>query len=361
MLRRLWVLLLAASACGFEVPGPTGAGDDGHDVDASPTGCTAANWRDGSWAARYPLTIQKAHVRGTPGDLAVLVAITSAELKQATASGDDVVFTAGDGTTVLPYEIERFELMTGALLAWVRVPALSNAADTPLYLYFANPTPPAPANGDVWPDYLAVWHFREDPGGAVGQARDSSTHGRHLTVQNMTSADRVPGKIGTAFAFDGIDNELVLSPFVFPNRFTYEAWIRPATLASYHTVFDVAANNRWLGLANDKLEFYDGADHVYDTPLTGNAWHAIAAAYDGTKVRVYLDGTEVPTAATLTLASVTSPLRIGFSALGEHFLGSIDEARLHSAALSADAIGTRYENQSMPDRFIKVEPIERCH
>ena len=147
---------------------------------------------------------------------------------------------------------------------------------------------------------------------------------------------------------------------MFPNRFTYEAWIRPTTLANYHTVFDVAANNRWLGLAFDKLEFYDGVNHVYDTPVTGNAWHAIAAAYDGTKMHVYLDGTEVPTAPTVVLTTVTSPLRIGFSALGEHFLGSIDEARMHSAALSADVIGTSYANQSMPDQFITVEQIERC-
>lgn len=351
--------LLAASACGFEVRGPQG-GDDTPDVDGAPADCAAANWRDAAWTARYPLSIQKARVRGTPGDLAVLLAITSAELKQATASGDDIVITTGDGTTVLPSEIERFEVATGALLAWVRVPALSNAADTPLYLYFANPTPPAPPPGDVWPGYIAVWHFREDPGAAVGQARDSSTHGRHATVQNMTSADRVAGKIGTAFNFDGIDNGLVLSPFVFPNRFTYEAWIRPTTLAGYHTVFDVAGNTRWLGLAADKLEFYDGGDHVFDPPITGNAWHAIAAAYDGLKVHAYLDGTEIPTAPALTLATVTSPLQIGFSKLGEHFLGSIDEARIHGAALSADAIGTSYANISSPDRFITVGSIEHC-
>lgn len=356
MLGRLSVLLLTASACGFEVPGRTG--DDAHAPDASE--CTAANWRDEHWAARYPLTIQKAHVRGIPGDLAVLVAITSAELKQATANGEDIVFTASDGSTVLPYEIERFDVMTGALLAWVRVPALSNAADTRLYLYFANPTPPTPVPGDVWPDYLAVWHFREDPGGAVGQARDSTTHGRHATVQNMTSADRVPGKIGTGFNFDGIDNGLVLSPFVFPNRFTYEAWIRPTTLANYRTVFDVAANTRWLGLASDKLEFYDGQNYVYDPPLVGNAWHAIAATYDGAKVHAYLDGTEITTAPMVALAAVTSPLNIGFSKNGEYFLGTIDEARIHSTAVSADAIGTSYENQAMPGRFINVESIERC-
>ena len=352
------LLLLAASACGFEVPS---GGDDTHEMDGSPTGCTAANWRDDHWAARYPLTIQKSRVRGAPGDLSVLVAITSAELKQATAKGDDIVFTAGDGTTVLPTEIERFEVMTGALLAWVRVPALSNAADTRLYLYFANPTPPAPTPSDVWPDYIAVWHFREDPGAAVGQARDSSTHARHATVQNMTSADRVPGRIGTAFGFDGIDNGLVLSPFVFPNRFTYEAWIRPTTLASYRTVFDLAANNRWLGLANDKLEFYDGQNHVYAPSLTGNMWHAIAATYNGTEVHAYLDGNEIAAVPTVTLGAVTSPLQIGFSSRGEYFQGTIDEARFHSAPFSADAIGTSYENQSAPDQFVKVESIERCH
>jgi hypothetical protein len=354
---RIAVLLLAASACGFEVGSPAGTGDD---TDAAPTGCVAANWRDEHWSARYPLVIQKARVRGTPGELAVLVAITSAELKQATASGDDIVFTAGDGTTLLPYEIERFDMATGALLAWVRVPGVTNAADTPLYLYFANPAPPAPVRGDVWPDYLAVWHFREDPGGAVGQARDSSTHDRHMTVQNMTSADQVAGKIGGAFGFDGVDNGLVLTPFVFPNRFTYEAWIRPTTLMNYHAVFDVAANNRWFGLAGNKLDFWNGSDHVFEAPITGNTWHAIAAAYDGITLRVYLDGTELPGPQAMSLPAGTSPLQIGFSKTGELFLGSIDEARMHGAPLSADVIGTSYANQAMPDQFVRIDPLERC-
>lgn len=359
MIGRACTVILVASACGFEVPGADGTGDDRPGIDAS-TGCVAANWRDGHWAARYPLTIQKSRVRGAPGEVEVLVAITSAELEQANASGDDIMFTAGDGVSPLPYEIERFEVNTGALLAWVRVPGVSNATDTPLYLYFANPNPPATIPGDVWPDYIAVWHFREDPGAAVGQARDSSSHGRHITVQNMTSADRVAGKIGTAYGFDGINNGLVLSPFVMPNRFTFEAWIRPTTLANFHTVFDVAANNRWLGLASNKLEFYDGGNHVYDTPVTSNVWHAIAETYDGTTVRMYLDGAEIPTAAMANLAAVTSPLQIGFSKIGEFFQGAIDEARLHSTALSAETIGTAYANQSMPDQFVKVETIERC-
>lgn len=299
-------------------------------------------------------------MRGTPGDLSVLVAITSAELKQATPTGDDIVFTAGDGTTALPLEIERFEVADGALLAWVRVPGVTSAADTPLYLYFANPAPPVPAPADVWPDYIGVWHFREDPGAAVGQARDSTTHDRHLTVQNMTSDDRVPGKIGTAFGFDGTDNGLVLSPFVFPNRFTYEAWVRPTTLMGYRTVFDLASNTRWFGLAANKLEFYTGTEHAYQPPITGNAWHAIAVTYDGSMLRGYIDGDEVPMPRTVTLAAVTSPLQIGFSNLGEFFLGSIDEARIHGTPLSADVLGTSYANLAMPDQFIKVAPLEHC-
>ena len=126
--------------------------------------------RDPAWAARYPLAVQRSRVTGTPGSFSVLVAITSGELVRARADGEDLVFTAGDGTSPLPYEIEQFDRTTGKLLAWVTLSTISSTADTEFYLYFDYPDAPGPTLMDVWPDHLAVWHLRDDPGDALHQA-----------------------------------------------------------------------------------------------------------------------------------------------------------------------------------------------
>ena len=58
---------------------------------------------------------------------------------------------AADGETALPHELEAYDGATGALAAWVRVPTLSDAADTELFLYFGAP------DTDARRDPAAVW------------------------------------------------------------------------------------------------------------------------------------------------------------------------------------------------------------
>ncbi|MBA3463919.1 MAG: DUF2341 domain-containing protein [Deltaproteobacteria bacterium] len=357
-----WVSALAATACSFSVPAASVVREDARD-DAEPTGCAAANWRDGAWRSRYPLAVERSRVTGSAPVLPVLVALTSGELVRAKPGGEDLVFTAGDGTTLLPYEIEGFDVTTGALRAWVRL-TVSNTADTPIFLYFDNPAATKPDVPDVWPDYLAVWHFNEDPGSVQGQARDSTINQNHATAQNMVSGDRVPGKIGTAFRFDGINNGMMLTPFIHPAQFMIEAWIRPTAITSYHTIVDTAANTRWLGLYNHQgstgVEYWDGFDHMTNKVITLNAWHHVAVTYIGTTLRMFYDGVEIGTPVTLSLPAQMSSFHVGFSVRGEYFSGSIDELRVRTSARSAAEIATTYANQSAPDLFVKPGPLESC-
>ncbi len=356
-----WLLLVASlttAACGFSV-GASGA-IAGDDIDSGPTKCTIANWRDPAWASRYPLAVQRSRVTGTPGTMAVLVAITSGELIRARADGEDLVFTAADGTSALPYEIEQFDRTTGRLVAWVSLSTISSAADTPFYLYFEYPDAPGPTLMDVWPDYLGVWHLREDPGDALRLARDSTTHGAHLTVLNMATADRVLGKIGSGYRFDGIDNGLQRAAFTLPPAFTYQAWIRPTSLTGFRTVFDFTSATRWLGLNDDAIEFYTGTQRTFPASITANAWHQIAATSNGSQLRIYYDGALLGAPATVTLGPVTSTLQVGYSIRGERFLGTIDELRIQPSARSSDAIASDFANQSAPELFVVPGVIEHC-
>src|SRR5262249_14594591 len=71
--------------------------------------------------------------------------------------------------------------------------------------------------------------------------------------------------------------------------------------------------------------------------LTLNTWTHLAATYDGATLRLYINGTQVGSAARAgTLATSTNPLQIGGDSIfGQFFQGTIDEVRSYYTALPA--------------------------
>ena len=356
------LLALGAAACGFSLPASGGGADDvGDDAGAIP--CASASWHDPAWKARYPLAAQRGRVTGTPGELVVPVVLTSGDLVRARGDGADLVFTAADGTTVLPFELEAFDASRGALVAWVRLP-VSSAADVPFFLYFDNAAAAPPLRPDPWTSYLAVWHFHTEPIGVSPSLADSTTNGNHATVMGFEPTDKVAGKLHTAWRFDGANNGATLSPFIHPAQFTVEAWIRPTAITSYHTIVDNNLNRRWFGIftagPNLGVDYWDGADHPANVAITLNVWHHVVASYLGNQLRLYLDGTQVGNTLTVSLPAQMSPLQIGFSNLGERFIGAIDELRVRTSGLTDEQVLTSYSAQSAPDQFVVPGALETC-
>ena len=85
----------------------------------------SASWGLPAWSFRKKVTIDGSKVTGSLTDFPLQVTLTDASLGlHSRSDGADIVFTAGDGTTVLASEIESYNPTTGALTAWVRVPQL---------------------------------------------------------------------------------------------------------------------------------------------------------------------------------------------------------------------------------------------
>ena len=62
----------------------------------------------------------------------------------------------------------------------------------------------------VWSDYIAVYHYNDDPGS--GSLTDATGNGHTATaVGSMTSGDLVDGAIGKAWDFDGSDDRVEIS------------------------------------------------------------------------------------------------------------------------------------------------------
>jgi hypothetical protein len=110
---------------------------------------------------------------------------------------------------------------------------------------------------------------------------------------------------GNALAFDGVDGEVNVGYVMDSdwNNITLEAWakIAPDQTANYPRIignYDPDGGfgmNLWKGTRQVYFEFRDANDNSWDTimapsSIADNMWHHIACTYDGTDMKLYLDG-----------------------------------------------------------------------
>jgi hypothetical protein len=83
-------------------------------------------------------------------------------------------------------------------------------------------------------------------------------------------------------------------------------------------------------------------DTVGTATLPLNTWTHLAATYDGSALRLYVNGALSTTfLVSGTLAPTTNPLRIGGNTIwGEYFRGLIDDVRIYNRALTPTEIGS---------------------
>jgi hypothetical protein len=195
---------------------------------------------------------------------------------------------------------------------------------------------------------------------AEGNANDSIGNNNGTAV-GVTYG---PGEVGEAFQFSGNGYVRVPdSPSLDTPQVTVEAWVKSA-VASPTAEFNykqlVAKGIGTYGLytyADGGLVFFisDGYDAPFLSPDAGTGiwdgrWHLVAGTYDGSAVRLYVDGKEVGNG-TPALVNInynlpgTHDLQIGniaqFSGTGG-FDGSIDDLSIYNRALSASEIQAIY-------------------
>ena len=65
-------------------------------------------------------------------------------------NGEDIRFASIDGLTEFPVEIQQADTVTGLLIAWVKIPSISDGLE--FFMYYDNPNASAfPTPKDVWP------------------------------------------------------------------------------------------------------------------------------------------------------------------------------------------------------------------
>lgn len=193
---------------------------------------------------------------------------------------------------------------------------------------------------------VGAWSFNA---GSGATAADSSGSGNNGTI---SGAAWTGGIFGGGLLFDGINDWVTVNDATsldLTNGMTLEAWVRPAAVNTWRNVIMKEQTN---GLSYALYSSNDvgvpegnvnvGGDRATQagSALALNAWSHLATTYDGTLLKLYVNGSLAATqSAPGTIATTANPLRFGGNAdFGEFFQGVIDEVRIYNRPLSEGEI-----------------------
>ena len=211
----------------------------------------------------------------------------------------------------------------------------------------------------------SYWKLDESSGNAA-----DSVSSRTLTNSNVTYS---AGKVNNCGVFNGSNARFQGSAWSPAGDYSISMWINADTLptttvplTSLFCNYDVPSSAQDRGidviLLNDggtqKIQFFHGpyggqVTASYTKTLTTGNWYHLVAVYNGSTVKLYLDGSEVASEnASVDQPSLTKLINIGnfgyytplSSDLGRWFDGKIDEIAIWSKALSSTEVSTLYNS-----------------
>jgi hypothetical protein len=198
---------------------------------------------------------------------------------------------------------------------------------------------------------VGAWGFNEGTGTTTA---DVSGLGNNGTLSN--AAWTTAGKFGKALSFNGTNAWVTIADSAslhLTTAMTLEAWVEPtAALSAWRSVLlkEAGTEESYAIYGNDDTNHPSGWAYVNGTyyPARGtaslavNTWTHLATTYDGTTLKLYVNGVLTGSQAVSgSLLVSTGALRIGGNSIwGEYFTGLVDEVRVYNRALSATEVQT---------------------
>src|SRR5262249_41591589 len=189
--------------------------------------------------------------------------------------------------------------------------------------------------------------FNEGSGTTAGDASGNG-HTGVVTGATWTSS----GRYGGALSFNGTNALVTVADAAslhLTSGMTLEAWVDPSVVTSaWRDVIYKGNDNYYLEGTSDQGGKPALGSTISPSPVYGSAalaagtWTQLAATYDGSTLRLYVNGTQVASRAQRgSLPTSANPLQIGGDSLwGQYFSGVIDEVRIYNRALTQAEITT---------------------
>ncbi|SVE26743.1 uncharacterized protein METZ01_LOCUS479597, partial [marine metagenome] len=202
---------------------------------------------------------------------------------------------------------------------------------------------------------VAYYPFNGNANDESGNGHDGTVHGATLTTDRYGSSSK-------AYAFNGINQSIRASHHndLNPAHFTLSAWINPATtptgtlgrrivskegaLNSGRYGFGLNQNGqKKLGVTANHNGGPGGGANGGTTLFTAGQWYHVVGTYDGTTMRLYVNGISEDSANHTISLSSNEPLGIGnlpgnTGTSEDEFDGKIDDVRIYNRALSAEEV-----------------------
>jgi hypothetical protein len=200
------------------------------------------------------------------------------------------------------------------------------------------------------PGLVAAYDFNTGSGTTVS---DVSGNGNTGTIVNAVWT--TSGKYGGALSFNGANAQVVINDSAslhLTTGVTLEAWVSSSVAPTgWQDVIYKAIDNYYLEAASSNgnkpgtgvLLTSSAEPLAYGTArLAANTWTHLAMTYDGTTLKMYVNGTLInSTAQSGTITTSTGALQIGGdTTYGQYFNGLIDEVRVYNIALTQTQIQT---------------------
>ncbi|MFH1726777.1 MAG: LamG-like jellyroll fold domain-containing protein [Elusimicrobiota bacterium] len=206
------------------------------------------------------------------------------------------------------------------------------------------------ADSDDLGGKVSQWKFDEGEGTTAGDSVGDN-HGTLYDGPVWTA-----GQVGGALSFDG-SNDYVQAPnspsLDITEAITVEAWVYAQAGWDIHVAGKEESFLLWVqgGTANFEIRPPSGWwRNPYDmnpagrTPIPYGQWFHLVGTFDGSWVKVYLNGAYANGVAhDGTMQSNPNPIRIGMVYGHRYFNGMIDEVAIYDRALSPAEIQASYE------------------
>jgi hypothetical protein len=189
-----------------------------------------------------------------------------------------------------------------------------------------------------------------------------STPGQYIGAHALASSGPLDEQGGPGAAFDGSTSAVTLagvSDASGVNPYTFELWVRPSATDDedvYRFLIsqeETVAGERqgtgiWLSKTGLGFERWSGgvsATITYAAGLPVSVWSQVVASYDGSTMRLFVNGVQVGSRATAApLSSVSAPTTIGAGADGRSgfFDGDLADVAIYSQAIARAHVAARY-------------------